>query len=169
MSVRSNAIDSVRNAINKRFPTLGVITAQEIESTIRAVTDDAMILVRLITWSAAAGGLLILIAVVATSRMARSREIAILIALGARRRVIFKIYSLEFIAVGILAGLIGNFLGCGLNSVILTALFHHMEVGFSWRAAAASILASPLLVWCAGWLPTFRLLGDKPLAILRRE
>ena len=90
MSVRSNAIDSVRNAINKRFPTLGVITAQEIESTIRAVTDDAMILVRLITWSAAAGGLLILIAVVATSRMARSREIASLIALGARQHVIFK-------------------------------------------------------------------------------
>lgn len=169
VSVRPIAINSVRNAINRRFPTLGTITAQEIESTIRGVTDDAMILVRLITWSAAVGGLLILIAVVATSRTARSREIAILIALGAQRRVIFKIYSLEFAALGILAGLIGNVLGCGLNSVILTALFHHIEVAFSWRAAAASILASPLLVWCAGWLPTFRLLREKPLAILRRE
>ncbi len=167
--VRPHAIDAVRNAIHERFPTLAAVSAAEIESTIRGVTDDAMTLVRLIAWSAAMGGLLILIAVVATSRTARSREIAVLSALGARRGTMLTIYSLEFGATGLLAGFIGSLLGCGLNSAILTALFHHAEIGLSWRAVAGSIIVAPLLVWSAAWLPAFQLLRQKPLVILRRE
>jgi putative ABC transport system permease protein len=165
--VRPDRLEAVRRAVNARFPTLATITFEEFASTLRGMTDDAMTLVRVVTWTAAAGGLLILISIVAASRTARSREIAILAALGATRRTILKIYSLEFAALGALSGAIGGVLACGFSSVITMAVFHRPEALISWRALAGTVLVSPLLTLAAGWLPTYRLLDSKPLAVLR--
>jgi putative ABC transport system permease protein len=167
--VRPDRIEEVRRAVNAEFPTLATITFEEFESTLHGVTDDAMSLVRVVTWTAAAGGLLILISIVAASRTARSREIAILAALGATRRTILKIYSLEFAALGALSGAIGGVLACGFSAVITMALFHRPEAEISWRALAGTVLISPLLTLAAGWLPTYRLLSRKPLVVLRHE
>jgi putative ABC transport system permease protein len=167
--VRPDRIEGVREAVNKQFPTLAAITSAEITSTIRGVTDDAMSLLRIVTWTAALGGLLVLMTVVAASRGARSREIAILATLGAPRRTILKIYSLEFATLGVFAGLIGNILAIGLNAVILSVLFHRPEAMISGATVAAAMLLTPLLTLAAGWVPSYRLLQSKPQVILRHE
>jgi putative ABC transport system permease protein len=167
--VRPDRISAVRRAVNTHFPTLAAITSDEIETTIRGVTQDAMTVLRVVTWSAAAGVGLILVTIVAASRAARLREIAILAALGATRRTIFKIYSLEFAALGVVSGAIGALLACGFTSVILSVLFHHVEVAVSWRTLASAMFVSSLLTLVAGWLPTYRLLDRKPMAVLRHE
>ena len=167
--VRPDRIQAVRSAVNTQFPTLATITSEEIESTIRGVTEDAMTLLRAVTWSVVVGGLLILISIVAASRAARSREIAILAALGATRWKIIRIYSLEFAVLGAFSGAIGGLLACCFRAVILIALFDHTEVAISWRVLAGTTLVSPLLTLAAGWLPTYQLLGYKPLEALRHE
>lgn len=169
VQIRPDRLEAVRQTVTKQFPTLAVITSEEIVATIRGVTDDAMALVRMVTWTAALGGLLVLMTVVAASRGRRSREIAIFGALGASRRKLLKIYSLEFATLGVVAGIIGTVLASGLNAVILTVLFHRPEVIISWQAVAVSMFFTPLLTLTAGWLPLYRLLDSKPLAILRRE
>lgn len=167
--VQDHRLEALVHAVNAQFPTLAAITTGDISSTIEGVMGDAVTLVRIITWSAAAGGLLILIAIVAASRAVRSREIGVLSALGATRRTMFKIYSLEFAATGAIAGVIGSLLACGFNSVILTALFYRPEVAIEWRAFAGAVLVSPLLTLGAGWLPLYRLLGQRPMQVLRYE
>ena len=169
IQVRPDRIQAVRSAVNTRFPTLAAITSEEIESTIRDVTGDAMTLLRVVTWSVAVGGFLILISIVAASRAARSREIAILAALGATRWMILRIYSLEFVALGAFSGAIGGLLACGFSTAILIVLFHHAEVAISWRALGGAMLVSPMLTLAAGWLPTYQLLRYKPLEALRHE
>lgn len=167
--VRADRVEAVRRAVHARFPTLAAITSEDILSTIRGVTEDALTVVRLTTLSAAAAGLLVLMTVVAASRAARSREIGILVALGATRGTMLKIYSLEFAAAGLLSAAIGSLLACGFNSVILTVLFYRPEVVVDWRALAGAMLISPLVTVAAGWAPTYRLLHRRPMEILRHE
>jgi putative ABC transport system permease protein len=167
--VQDDRLEALVRAVNTQFPTLAAVTTQEIASTIEGVIGDALRLLRMITWAAAAGGLLILIAIVAASDAGRSREMAILSALGATRGKILKIYSLEFAAVGALAAVIGSFLACGFSSVILTMLFYRPEVVIEWRSIAGAVLLAPLLTVGAGWLPLYRLLDQRPMEVLRRE
>jgi putative ABC transport system permease protein len=167
--VQDGRLEALVHAVNTQFPTLAAVTTQDISSTIEGVIGDAVKLVRMVTWAAAAGGLLILIAIVAASGAARSREMAILSALGATRGTTLKIYSLEFAAVGALAAMIGSLLACGFNSVILTVLFYRPEVVIEWRSIAGAVLVSSLLTVAAGWLPLYRLLAQRPMEALRHE
>ena len=167
--VREDRLEALVHAVNAQFPTLAAITTQEISSTIEGVIGDALRLLRMITWAAAAGGLLILIAIVAASGAERSREIGILSALGATRNTMLKIYSLEFAAMGALAAVIGGLLACGFSSVILTVLFYRPELVIEWRALAGAVLVSPPLTVAAGWVPLYRLLDQRPMEVLRHE
>jgi len=167
--IRADSVEAVQRALNARYPTLASITAGELRSTIDAVTADALAMLRLLNWMAAAGGLMILVAVVAASRSVRSREIAIFSALGASRRAIVKIYSLEFAVLGAVSGAIGASLGIALNGLVLTLLFHRPQMPVSWTSIAGSVLLTPVLTLAAAWLPLVRLLGRKPFVLLRED
>jgi putative ABC transport system permease protein len=160
-------VGEIRRSLSAKFPTLATVTSQEIEETIGGALGDAVTLVRIITWSAGAGGLIILMVIVASSRLERSREIGILAALGATRWSIVQIYSLEFVLIGLLSGVIGSLLALGLDGAILFLLLQGAAV--SWRDFAAVPVLCALFTACAGWLPTHRLLGRKPMEVLHSE
>jgi predicted lysophospholipase L1 biosynthesis ABC-type transport system permease subunit len=166
---RNDRLETVLHAVNTQFPTLAAITTQDISSTIEGVMGDALILARMITWLAAASGLLILIAIVAASRAGRAREIGILSALGATRKTMVKIYSLEFLATAVLSAVIGSLLAFCFSSAILSALFYRPELAVEWRALVGAMVMSPLLTLAAGWLPLYRLLDQRPMEVLRHE
>jgi len=57
-------------------------------------------------------------------------------------------------------------------AVLLTrVLLTMMEIDFhvQWGAAALTLVLTMLLTNGAGWLASWRLLGQKPLAVLREE
>jgi putative ABC transport system permease protein len=167
--VQDDRLATVQKAVNTELPTLAAITSNDIRSTIEGVTADALRLVRLASWIAAVAGLLILVAIVATSRAARSREMAILAALGANRATIFKIYSLEFAATGAISALIGSVLASGFSGVLLAVLFYRPQIVIDWPATAGAIAVLSVLTVGAGWLPLYRLLDQRPLEGLRHE
>jgi putative ABC transport system permease protein len=121
------------------------------------------------TWLTIFAGLLTVVAVVSISGAEYGREMAILSALGGTRKVISKIYSLEFAALGALSGVIGATLGWGLSTAVIDVLFHRLDMRFDWIAFSLSILLSVVMTVIAGWLPTYRLLARKPLDVLRYE
>jgi len=104
---------------------------------------------------------------VAGTRYRRIREIVVLKTLGATRGRIAAIFSVEFAVLGLLAGSIGV-----TAAVLLSrALLPRMDIDFhvQWGAAVTTILLAMVLTNGAGWLASFRLLGQKPLAVLREE
>ena len=155
--------------VTRMYPTLPVITAEELATTTLGVIGEAVALVRLVAWYRIAAGLCVLIAIVSASRTPRLREIGILSSLGATRWTMIKIYTVEFAAVGLLAGAIGSALAYGFTSVTLAVIFHRVTAAMDCRVVAAAIVISALATTIAGWAPSYRLLGRKPMEVLRRE
>jgi predicted lysophospholipase L1 biosynthesis ABC-type transport system permease subunit len=169
LRVGPDAENRVRNAIRDEYPSLAVITPEDVAETLSEISNDAMRLVRVVAWYAIGSGLCVLIAVVAASRAARLREIGIFSALGARRFTMIRIYTVEFATLGLVSALIAGALAWGFGSVALSVVFQSPQIMNDWHAIAASIgIAIPAVVF-AGWLPTYPLLRRKPMEVLRRE
>jgi putative ABC transport system permease protein len=169
IQARPGQIAKVQSAVGVGYPTLPVISAEDIHETILGVADDAAKLTRLVASYAMAAGFSVLIAVVAASRRTRLREIGILAALGGVRKTIVKICTVEFAAIGVLAGFIGGVLAFGFTSVVVSAIFRSPQAASGWYSIPAGILIGAPAAVVAGWLPTYRLLRRKPMEVLRDE
>jgi putative ABC transport system permease protein len=79
-----------------------------------------------------------------------------------------RIFSVEFLILGSVAGLMGTLLANGFASLLLHQLLKaspRFELGPSLFCIALTALIANM----AGWLASFRILGQKPLQILREE
>jgi putative ABC transport system permease protein len=105
---------------------------------------------------------------VAGTRFRRMREVVTLKTLGATRRRIAWIFSVEFLTLGVVAGLMGTLLASGFAAVVLKKL---LEVEFrpSLLSLALAVTIAAAVATLAGWAASFRILGRKPLEILREE
>ncbi len=169
VNVKPGESAAVRAALNAQFPSLAVIAPEEIAETIGDVTANAVFLVRFVAWYAIGAGLCVLIAIVSASRTARLNEMAILSALGASRRKLLQVYTVEFCAIGLLSGVLGSIAACGASALVLGEIFGRYEFQADWRSAAVTVLVAAAGTAVAGWLPSYRLLRRKPLEILRGD
>ena len=169
VQARPDRMSAVRKAIREEYPTLPVITPRDISEMASALGSDALALVRAVAWYAIAAGLGILVAAVAASRKARSHEIGILSALGARRATLIRMYTLEFVAIGVLSALIAGLVACVLASAVLSVMFQRAELILDGWPMAAVLAIAPVLTVVAGWLPLRALLKRRPMEVLRNE
>jgi putative ABC transport system permease protein len=168
--IAPDRISAVRRAVTAEYPTFAIITPEDVSGTVKAVSEDAMALARIVAWFAIGAELSVLVAIVAASRTARLREIGILAAVGARRRTILKLYTIEFAAIGAVSAAIGSALACGLTMVVIGLILRHVERNMiDWKPLKGGAFLSVMLIIVAGWLPIVRLLSRKPMDILRGE
>jgi putative ABC transport system permease protein len=74
----------------------------------------------------------------------------------------------EFLALGLVAGLMGAILATAFSSLVMKRLLN-AHFTFEPKAAVVAILLTAVLANVAGWVASFRILGQKPLEILREE
>jgi putative ABC transport system permease protein len=161
-------LPEVEDAIRTRFPALAVITPSAIDRLVVDISRDSRNLGKIVAAFSVAAGISILMTLVAASRIQRLRETGILSALGATPKVLAWIYTAEFALIGMIAGIIGSAAACGFASMLLALIFHRWEMAFEWQLAAGAVLCSAVLTSAAGWIPTYPLLRQRPLHILRR-
>ena len=101
-------------------------------------------------------------------RTERAREMAIYAALGASRRTLVRIYSVEFCALGLLAGAMGTLGAYVVTAAVLGQIFHRLKLPADWRIVLLAP-AAVVLVLAAAWLPSYHLLRRKPFEVLRGE
>jgi putative ABC transport system permease protein len=167
--VKDDDLEALRLALAAKMPTLAAIPSNEIRATIESVTGDALALAPMTVWPVSVGVVLILISLIAVSRAARSKEIAILAALGATRKTVAQLFTIEFATVGILAAVIGSVLGVLFSALVFRILFYRNEIAIDGKTALIALALCPLITIAAGWLPLYRLLRQRPLEILRHE
>jgi putative ABC transport system permease protein len=88
--------------------------------------------------------------------------------LGATRGFVARVFALEYAILGVAAGLCGSLLAAALAwSVGRWAL----DIGWAGSplTIAGGVVGAALLAIGVGFLGTFRLLGRKPLGVLRGE
>jgi putative ABC transport system permease protein len=113
-------------------------------------------------------GGLVMSAALAATRYRRLYESVILKALGATRGLIARTFAAEYA----LLGSIGGTLAVGLSSALSWLVLTHI-LDLTWRLHPMVLLVglacTVVLTLMVGLLSTFRILGERPLAILRHE
>lgn len=166
--VKPEAVAALQRAAYRSYPTITVINVAEVLAIVQEVVDQVATIVRFVAGFAIAAGAIVLASSVAGTRFRRTREAAILKTLGARRRRVMAIFSIEFLILGGVAGLAGSLLASGFAGLLLT---RWLEAPFrlAWQPTVATSALTALLAAASGWLASFRILGRKPLEVLRSE
>jgi len=166
--VKTSQVAALQRASYRQFPTISVINVADVLDIIQEVVDQIAVVVRFISGFAIVAGIIILASSIAGTRFRRIREVAILKTLGGTRRRIAAIFSVEFLVLGALAGLLGGGLATGF-SYLLMSRFFEAELGASLLPVIVAIVGSALIANVAGWLASSRILAQRPLRILRDE
>ncbi len=158
----------VRRALYQHFPSVTVI---DVAATVETVRQAVLQIVNVIQFLAAFSvfaGVVILASAIAGTRYRRIREVVVLKTLGATRPRIATIFSIEFATLGLISGAVG-LLFANIASRLLLKRALHFDYHFQPGLTLAAWLGAGLLTIVCGWLASNRVLGQKPLEVLREE
>ncbi len=149
------------------YPTVTVINIADILTRIETVVDQITVVIRFLAGFSILAGLTILASSIASTRFRRMREAVVLKTLGATRMRIVRTFSVEFSVLGLLGGVVGVLFANVLTRVIL----HRMKIGYhvEWLAAVVALAGTAVLATATGWIASYRILGLRPLEVLREE
>jgi len=160
-------LPALERALFKSYPTVTVINIADILTRIETVVDQIAFVIHFLAGFSIFAGLAILASSIAGTRFRRMREAVVLKTLGATRMRIVRTFSVEFSVLGLLAGLVGVIFANLLTRVLL----HRLETAFhiQWMATGVALVGTAILATATGWLASYRVLGLRPLEVLREE
>ena len=138
------------NALARDFPNITNIDVSASITQIQRVLDQVVRAVEFLFGFTLAAGLVVLFAAVTATREARSREFAVMRALGASGKLLAQVQRAELLGVGALAGVLASLAAMVVGWALARYVFE-----FSWNASAwvplAGGAAGALLALAAGW------------------
>jgi len=160
-------VAAMERALFVAYPAITVINLADVLERIESVVNQITFVVRFLAGFSIFAGLMILASSIASTRFRRMREAVVLKTLGATRMHIVRIFSVEFSVLGLLAGSVGVVFANVLTRVLLRKL----EAGFhmEWTATLVALLGTAVLATATGWIASYRILGLRPLEVLREE
>jgi putative ABC transport system permease protein len=162
-----NRVGELQRALYQAYPTVTVINVAQALETVRSVVIQITYVIQFLAAFSVFAGIVILASAIAGTRYRRVREVVVLKTLGATRARIAAVFSIEFAVLGLVAGLVG----IAFANLIARVLLGRMSVPFHfhWRWATIALLATAAATVATGWAASFRVLGQKPLEVLREE
>lgn len=159
---------SLQQAVVAEFPNVTAINIGDVLDSFARVLDRLSLAIRAVALFCVFTGGLVMGAALAATRYRRLYESVILKALGATRGLILGSFAFEYLLLGMVGGLIGVGLACALSWALLRFIFElpwelHPQVLFIGLGLTMG------LTLAIGLLSTYRLLGQRPLAVLRHE
>ncbi|HSF68658.1 MAG TPA: FtsX-like permease family protein [Nitrospiraceae bacterium] len=158
----------LQEAVVTSFPNVTAINIGDVLEGFARVLDRLSLVIRAVALFCVAAGGLVMAAALAATRYRRLYESVILKALGATRSLIARAFAMEYVLLGAVAGLIGLVLGSGLSWAVLRLVFD-----LSWsmhpQVLGVGLFLTMALTLIVGFASTYRILGQRPLAVLRHE
>ncbi|MDE3200041.1 MAG: ABC transporter permease [Acidobacteriota bacterium] len=160
-------VGEMERALFAAYPTVTVINIADVLDRIESVVGQITFVVRFLAGFSILAGLMILASSIASARFRRMREAVVLKTLGATRMRIVRTFSVEFSVLGLLAGTVGVIFA----NVLTRVLLRRLEIAFhiDWTATAVALLGTAVLATATGWIASYRILGLRPLEVLREE
>ena len=150
----------------QRFPNITVIDTGAIFRQVQAIVDQVVRAVEFLFAFTLTAGVLVLYAALLSSRDERTREAALLRALGASRKQLLRTQLAEFVGIGLLAGVMAAAGATATGWVLATKAFD-FPYSFGVTAWALGILAGVALALIGGWLGLRPVMNEPPLRTLR--
>jgi putative ABC transport system permease protein len=162
-------VAALERSLFAAYPTVTVINLAEMLERIATMVDQITFVVRFLAGFSIFAGLTILASSIASTRFRRMREAVVLKTLGATRMRIVRTFSVEFGVLGLLAGVIGVVFANLLTRSILLSPKVGVAFHFDWIATLLALLGTAVLATATGWIASYRILGLRPLEVLRDE
>jgi putative ABC transport system permease protein len=165
--VAASNIPQLERTLFSAYPTITVINLADILQTIQDVAGHIILVIRFLAGFSILSGAIILASSVASTRFRRIREVVVLKTLGGTRNRIAQVFSIEFLVLGLLSGAVGVLFANLLARILLQRMDIHWHA--DWFASGFTVVATAVLAIATGWIASFRILGQKPLEVLREE
>ncbi|OGK78137.1 MAG: hypothetical protein A2050_16460 [Candidatus Rokubacteria bacterium GWA2_73_35] len=166
--VPASAEAGLQDRVAAAFPNVTAIPVREVLERAAALLAQIAFAVRWMAAFSLATGLVVVAGALAATRSERVYESVILKTLGATRGAVARAFAAEYACLGAAAGAGGTLLAVVLAWVVLRFVLHVPWV-LEPATLALGVAAPTGVALGVGFLATFRLLGRKPLAVLRRE
>ncbi len=138
------------NALSREFPNITNVDVSASIAQVQKVLDQVVRAVEFLFGFTLAAGLVVLFAAVTATREARSREFAVMRALGASGTLLGQVQRAELLGVGALAGVLASLAAMAVGWALARYVFD-----FSWNPSPwvplAGGAAGALLALAAGW------------------
>jgi len=158
----------IQDAVTDAFPNVTVINLREILGRVAGILNEIIGAVQLMAGFGLVAGLVVLSGAMAATQSRRRHEMVLLKTLGATRLTLIDMMAVEYALLGLVAAGVGSLLSTSLSWFIVRYFFE-----IPWRFDPLIILiglvATALITGVGGFLTTYRILGQKPLAVLRSE
>jgi putative ABC transport system permease protein len=151
----------------RQFPSITVIDVDAILTQVRRIMDQVVRTIEFVFGFTVLAGIIVLLAALQTTHDERSRESALLCALGASRRQILAGLSAEFICLGLLTGLLAAFAATAVEAVLASLIFK-MDIVVNPRVWLIAPLVCTVVVTACGLAGTRRALRTPPVTVLGR-
>lgn len=159
---------ALQSAVVGAFPNVTAIPVRDVLERVGMVLGDIAVAIRVIALFTLGTGLVVMAGALTATRYQRLYESVVLRTLGATRGVVARAFAVEYGCLGAAAGLGGTALAAVLAWVVLRFVLDapwHFDPGAMLLGVALTVVVSVAI----GFLATFRLLGAKPLPVLRGE
>jgi putative ABC transport system permease protein len=158
---------SFDNRLSRDFPNITNIDVSASIGQVQRVLDQVIRAVEFLFGFTLLAGLVVLFSAISATREARSREFAIMRAMGAGGRLLAQVQRAELLGVGALAGLLASVAAMAVGWLLARYAFE-----FSWNPSpwvpALGLVTGALLAWLAGWWGLREVLRRPVLETLRR-
>ncbi len=164
---RAPAVAGFDSRLGRAFPNITSIDVSATIAQVQRVLDQVIRAVEFLFGFTLVAGLVVLFAAVSATREARSREFAIMRAMGASARLLGQVQRAELLGVGALAGLLAS-----LAAVLVGWLLARYAFEFAWNPSPwvplVGSATGALLALAAGWWGLREVLRRPVLETLRR-
>ena len=150
----------------REFPSVTAIDLDAVLGQVRDVMDKAALAVQAVFVFTLLAGLMVLWAAVQATRDERRYESAMLRTFGASKKRVLGGVAVEFLAIGLLAGVLAA-AGATLAGYLLAENLFQLDYRFSLTLWIAGPLLGALLVGLSGMAATWRVVTHAPVNVLR--
>jgi putative ABC transport system permease protein len=155
------------NAMVRQFPNVTNVDMSLTINQVQRVLDQVIRAVEFLFGFTLLAGLVVLFAAVTATREERTREFAILRAVGARSELLRKVQRAELAGVGMLAGVLASFVAIAVGWALAKYVFEFTWTAAAWVIPASGVLGA-ILALAAGWWGLRSVLNTPVVSTLRR-
>ena len=152
----------------KRFPSVTVYDVDALISEVRKIMNQVVRTVEFVFGFTILAGIIVLIAALQTTHNERTYESAMLSALGASRKQIRYGLIMEFLCIGLIAGVLAGF-SATMVEVLLAKYVFNMDIVIDFRIWLFAPLLCACIIIIAGLAGTRSVLHTPPIVALRQN
>ena len=149
----------------RRFPSVTVVDLESVLDQVRGVMDRAALGIQYVFMFTLLAGIVVLLAAVQATREERRFEVALLRTLGASRHRVLTALVVEFVSLGLLAGLLASLIATGVGYLLATRVFE-LQFAPDPTLIGVGLAVGALLVGISGTLATYSVVRQPPMGVL---